>query len=281
MKRNALVLLSVLLLLAVSSTAFAILPECGGDCEGWMVGGSLKFGTLDYMPYEFTVELSQDNAVVFSYFEEGSIHRDDADFMFFGEWGMELCGDYTMVIVFTIYGPWGTYTESCTEMFPCECGIETCTWTPGYWKNHEEAWPVNSMIVGCVEYSKTELLGIFDWPTSEGDSEDGPQGDMTIKLFHHLVAAKLNVLVGADDYIMGAITAGDDFLCAHPLLSNPLGNLRDDAEAIKDDLEAYNEIECEEEEENMLTDGAPKVKIDKAAAGTEESSWGSIKKKQQ
>ncbi len=272
MKRNVLVLMVAFVLLSVSSTAFATLPECGGDCYGWSVGGSLIFGTPDYMDYEFTVELTQGATVVYSHFQEGSIHRDDADFVFFGEWGMELCGDYTMTIVFTIYGPWGTYTDSCTESFPCECGPPpTCTYTPGYWKNHIEAWPVEGLTVGCVYYTNAELLDIFDWPT---------EGDMTVILFHHLVAAKLNVLTGSDDYINDSIMAGDDFLCINLLGSSPEGNLKDDAEAIKDELCEYNELECEEEEEedDMLSISAPKVKIDKAAA-TEESSWGAIKKK--
>lgn len=275
MKRNALVLLSAILLLSISSAAFATIPFDGsGDCAGWTFSGSLMFGSADYMDVEYTVELFQgDDLLVYSIFEQVALHRNDADFVFNGSWGMELCGDYKLVIVFTFYGPWGTYSERLEYMFTCDCVPETCTYTPGYWKNHEEAWPVDGLTVGCVDYTKAQLLEIFDWSTENGD--------MTIKLFHHLVAAKLNVLIGADDYIMSAITAGDDLLCMYPLGNNPVGDLKTDAEAIKDDLADYNEIECEEEEDDdMLTIDGP-VTVDKAAAATEESSWGSIKKKHQ
>jgi len=128
------------------------------------------------------------------------------------------------------------------------------------------------LTVGCQEYTKNELLHIFDYPT---------KGDITVILFHHLVAAKLNVLSGSDDYIQDAIDAGDQFLCDHPLLSMPTGELKDEGEYIKDELADYNEIECDDEDDDfdmLKIDGA--TSIEKSAA-TEESTWGSIKKKHQ
>ena len=190
---------------------------------------------------------------------------------------MELCGDYTVHIDFNYNMGVGWRVLTYDTEFTCECEYSFCTWTPGYWKNDKKAWPVESLTVGCVDYTRAELDAIFDWSTADGN--------ISIKLFHHLVAAKLNVLTGADDYIMGSIMAGDDYFCAYPLHRAYSDGPRGDAEAIKDDLVAYNEIECEEEEEeedgDMLSIGAPKVKLDKASAATEESSWGSIKKKRQ
>lgn len=279
MKRSIFVLLSVLLLLPVSSALFATVPLDGtGDCEGWTMSGTLNFGSTnnpDYMDVEYTIELFQGTVLVYSLFEQTSVHRNDANFMFNGSWGMELCGDYKLMIAFKFYGPYGTYTEYFETFFTCDCGPPpTCTFTPGYWKNHIEEWNVDGLTVGCVYYPNAELLEILNMPTEDGD--------ITIKLFHHLVAAKLNVHNGSDNYINNWITAGDDYLCSpmHPFLSDPVD--KDDAEEIKDHLEVYNEIECEEEDDN---DGMLKIekeiKIDRAAAATEESSWGSIKKKNQ
>ena len=278
MKRNAFVLLSAVLLLSLSSAAFAVGPDPfdgSGDCDGWTFGGKMYFGTWDYMDYDFTVELFQGDALMHSFFEEGTLYLSDGmEFMFNGRWGMELCGDYKVVVTFWWYGEYGPGVKKIEYPFICECGPPpTCTFTPGYWKNHPEEWPVNHLTVGCVEYTQMELIQIFDMP-SKG-------GDMTIKLFHHLAAAKLNVLFGADDYIMGAINAGDDFLCTYGFLSNPKDDLKTDAENIKDELCAYNEIVCEEEEEEefdaMFSIDGPA----KASAATEESSWGSIKRKHQ
>lgn len=221
------------------------------------------------MDVDYGVELFQGSDLVFSFFESVQVDPSDPNFTFTGGWGMELCGDYRLVVTITTYGPWGTYDDMAEYYFTCDCVTETCTYTPGYWKNHIEAWPVSGLTVGCVYYTNAELLDIFDWPT---------EGDMTIKLFHHLVAAKLNVLTGSADYITSSIMAGDDFLCIHALGSSPEGNLKDDAEEIKDELADYNEIECEEEDDNDMLSIEGPAAMEKAAA-TEESSWGSIKMK--
>ena len=61
------------------------------------------------------------------------------------------------------------------------------TGTPGYWKNHPDAWPVCGITIGCVEYTKDEAIAIMNTPE---------KGDKTYTLFRALVAAKLNVLIG-------------------------------------------------------------------------------------
>jgi hypothetical protein len=62
------------------------------------------------------------------------------------------------------------------------------TGTPGYWKNHPEAWPVSVISIGGVSYTKAQALSVLD----QSD------GDKTITLFRSLVAATLNVLSGSD-----------------------------------------------------------------------------------
>jgi hypothetical protein len=84
------------------------------------------------------------------------------------------------------------------ELWDPPCGLDFGFWvppvaqpgtgTPGYWKNHPEAWPVESITVGGVVYSKAEAL---EWLNTAGK-------DKTITMFSSLVPAKLNVLIGND-----------------------------------------------------------------------------------
>lgn len=67
-------------------------------------------------------------------------------------------------------------------------GNANCTYTQGYWKNHASAWPVQTLIIGTVSYTKAQLLQIFGQPA---------QGNGLVSLAHQLIAAKLNVAAGA------------------------------------------------------------------------------------
>ena len=62
------------------------------------------------------------------------------------------------------------------------------TGTPGYWKNHPEAWPAAQIAVGGVTYSRTQAIG---WLDNVGK-------DKTTTMFSSLVSAMLNVMVGND-----------------------------------------------------------------------------------
>ena len=64
------------------------------------------------------------------------------------------------------------------------------TGTPGYWKNHPEAWPVDEITIGGVTYTKDEAIANMSMPDKK---------DKTYTMFRALVAAKLNVLIGNDD----------------------------------------------------------------------------------
>src|SRR5262245_50659322 len=65
---------------------------------------------------------------------------------------------------------------------------EDCTLTQGYWKNHADAWPVDSLTIGGTTYTKDELLTILWTPTT---------GDASLILGHQLIAALLNAAAGA------------------------------------------------------------------------------------
>ncbi len=85
------------------------------------------------------------------------------------------------------------------------------TGTPGYWKNHPEAWPVQSITVGGVSYSVDQAIA---WLDSTG-------GDKTVTMFSSLVSAKLNVLIGNNDAcVASTITAADEWMATY----GPVGN---------------------------------------------------------
>src|SRR5262245_44270594 len=41
-----------------------------------------------------------------------------------------------------------------------------CVFTQGYWKNHPDAWPVETLTLGTVTYTKDQLLSIFHTPVA-------------------------------------------------------------------------------------------------------------------
>jgi hypothetical protein len=79
------------------------------------------------------------------------------------------------------------------------------TGTPGYWKNHPEAWPA-TVTIGGVVYDPDTAIG---WLKKAGK-------DKTTTLFSSLVSAKLNVLIGNDSScISGTIAAADAWMAAN------------------------------------------------------------------
>ena len=80
------------------------------------------------------------------------------------------------------------------------------TGTPGYWKNHPEAWPVASITVGGVSYTKDEALA---WLEKVGK-------DRTITMFSSLVPAMLNVMIGNDDScVASTIAAANNWMASY------------------------------------------------------------------
>jgi hypothetical protein len=110
------------------------------------------------------------------------------------------------------------------------------TGTPGYWKNHPNAWPVSSIVLGGVTYTKQQAINIMKQP---------PARDKTYSLAQHLIAAKLNVLIGNDSScIADTIANADAFLAAYPIGSGLKANSaawQTIGEALLTQLAAYNE----------------------------------------
>jgi hypothetical protein len=82
------------------------------------------------------------------------------------------------------------------------------TGTPGYWKNHPEAWPQDTITIGGQVYTKDQAIVWLDSVTK----------DKTTTMFSSLVSAKLNVLIGNDDScVASTIVAADDWMKLHPV----------------------------------------------------------------
>jgi len=272
MKRNAILALMSLLLLIFAVNASAGLFDAfkaTADCDGWTATGNIaiaKEGDIEYW-----VTLTQDQTVVAEF--HGTEHFDGTylPFSFGTPWGVKLCGSYTASGRFELTAPEGCdKVDECTRTFKipldCKCPGEGCSFTPGYWKNHPDAWPVQSLEVGGVTYNMNELMAILDAPV---------RGDMTVILAHHLIAAKLNVLAEGDGGIGGVIDDADAYLSVFPLYSRPTRSDKDDGEDLKNDLAAYNELGCPDDDELS----APKTGIERQTRSPEPetTTWGKIK----
>jgi hypothetical protein len=110
---------------------------------------------------------------------------------------------------------------------------EGCTLTQGYWKTHPGSWPVTGLLLGGVAYNKEQLIEILTTPT---------RGAAPYILAHQLIAAKLNVLSGADSTsIAPTITAADSWLVSVGGLGEwPTGALREEGLALAAQLDAFN-----------------------------------------
>jgi hypothetical protein len=115
------------------------------------------------------------------------------------------------------------------------CDEQGCTLTQGYWKNHEEAWPVESLQLGDTTYAQAQLLVILRTPV---------EGNGLLSLAHQLIAAKLNVEKngGAPDGVVDDIDAADELIGALVVGTDSLSTEATSALASK--LDAYNNGLC-------------------------------------
>ena len=109
--------------------------------------------------------------------------------------------------------------------------IAAGTGTPGFWKNHEDVWPVigDTVLIGdwnhswicdpaetCLELTREQAMAALGTP---------PKGDMTWNLARPLVAAWLNVSAGNDaSCIADTIDLATQWLLAHPIGSDVGGS---------------------------------------------------------
>jgi hypothetical protein len=90
------------------------------------------------------------------------------------------------------------------------------TGTIGYWKNHPEDWPVESITLGNQTYTKSQAIALLGRASA---------GDKSIDLAKQLIGAKLNVIIDNDSTcIASTITAADNWLRQYPVGSGVSGS---------------------------------------------------------
>ena len=109
------------------------------------------------------------------------------------------------------------------------------TGTPGYWKNHPEAWPVDEITIGGATYTKEVAIEIM---------QTSGKGDKTYTMFGALVSAKLNVIIGNDDScIADTISDADDWMKEYGPVGDGISAKSDawkDGEPLSEKLDDYN-----------------------------------------
>ena len=150
------------------------------------------------------------------------------------EFGVETPGDYKVCVV--IDGqptdcrdiPAGSVSQF--EDFKVPSGEEpppgdfwgVGTGTPGYWKNHPEAWPQGGIVVGGVTYLNQQTATLPNKTIYDAIKLMGKVGgDKTISMFAALISAKLNTtLANNTACITATIASADNWMAAHPV-ANP------------------------------------------------------------
>lgn len=100
------------------------------------------------------------------------------------------------------------------SMVPDEPG--ECTRTPGYWKTHPDAWPVEEVTIGGTTWSKEDAIDLLWQPE---------RGDKSKTLFRALVAAKLNEFNGTDvSCVSDEMSDADGWLAEYPVCSDVRGS---------------------------------------------------------
>lgn len=268
MTRTCTTLLGVafgLLVAASNASAFTT----SADCAGWTVTTNFSDtpATLTASTQLFKLENGAYVPVAGGSTQVQSLAA-PGQFVITSGWTVQLANaaGYQVRYHLVITTPANTLAGDFTDTFSGECVVTPppsggSPRTPGYWKNHAEVWPVSTLSVGGDPYSKQCLLAFLGLPTV---------GDARVKLIHHLVSAKLNILANPgqpagnvspstptgypnpNSTIRDTIDAGDAFLasngteinCATNSLTGraPSGGQKTLANAIKDALDAFNNL---------------------------------------
>jgi len=266
MKLRAMLLgVMILAVAGPASACFFGTVNFTADCSGWSACGTIVEGT-DPVDVRIVLRLMQGDLTIAEIRDTVAVNTSTWDFCMRGAWDTELCGDYRVMASLWLMWPTPDGREFDVS-FNCPCDEGGCHFTPGYWKNHEENWPVTSLVIGGVTYNQSQLLDILNTPTRK---------DATIICAHHLIAAMLNVANGADDSIQGAIDAANALLTTYPIGSNPPKPQRQSILNVKDELADYNELVVPGCEEDLgpCPDGIRKSALNPTS---EKSTWGAIK----
>jgi len=87
-----------------------------------------------------------------------------------------------------------TATDNSSVSTTCAVTIHvtSCPHGGGYWKNNSSAWPVQSLMLGTVTYTKAQLITILNTPVGRGNNADA-----SLILADQLIPAKLSIAAGA------------------------------------------------------------------------------------
>ncbi len=116
------------------------------------------------------------------------------------------------------------------------------TGTPGYWKNHPEAWPVTTLEIGGVTYTRDQAIARMEAATSSKNRVE--------TMFTHLVAGLLNAYSGNDASAVWSTLLAADAWMAEYGATNVKGSSSawKEGEPLASKLDDYN---------NGLLPGAP------------------------
>jgi len=126
------------------------------------------------------------------------------------------------------------HTSSCSFNVTVTHGNKCPVGNAGYWKNHSGLWPVNSLTLGNMVYTKAQLINILNRPTI---------GDASLVLADSEIAALLNLANGSDPTpICNTIAAADSALngCTLPCGIRPNSTLGQQMISAGNQLDAYN-----------------------------------------
>ena len=119
----------------------------------------------------------------------------------------------------------------------------------GYWKNAPDAWPVDTINLGGITYSKQAAIDILETPKKEGTPYIVAQ---------QLIPAKLNVFSGAvNSEITQVISDADTWLAANHFGSKPSGVIKDEGVTLGKQLEEFNKGEDDPGTCIAITTGYP------------------------
>jgi cysteine-rich repeat protein len=124
-------------------------------------------------------------------------------------------------------------SKQSAQVTDVDTGAENCTQSQGFWRYHANSWPVESVQLGTVVYTKAQALDVLAMPVN---------GNGLVSLAHQLIAAKLNIAQGAVAGTVSAAVAQGDALMKG-LVSPPFDTASLPSSAVKsvvDTLNAFN-----------------------------------------
>jgi hypothetical protein len=110
-----------------------------------------------------------------------------------------------------------------------------CPRSASWWLSNPESWVADQLTLGNVDYNAASLEILLGYGGK----------DASARLARELTAVSFNLLAGSDPAIGAIVADADDFLATYPPGSNPKGRSKQEANALKNALEDYNNAICQ------------------------------------